>query len=88
MCLSDKYGFPRTKAKKKGMHGFQTGDIVKAVVPAHLKTAGIHFGRVSAKESGSFTIGGVQGISSKYCQKLQRADGYGYSFQVGAKQCA
>ena len=61
---------------------------MKAVVPAHLKTAGIHFGRVSAKESGSFTIGGVQGISSKYCQKLQRADGYGYSFQVGAKQCA
>jgi len=83
MCLSDKYGFPRTKAKKKGMHGFQTGDIVKAVVPAHLKNAGIHIGRMSAKASGAFTIvtssGTVTDIGSRYCRKLQRADGYGYS---------
>ncbi len=84
MCLSDKYGFPRTKAKKKGTHGFQTGDIVKAVVPAHLKNAGIHVGRMSAKASGSFTIvtgtKTVTDIGSRYCRKLQRTDGYGYSF--------
>ena len=84
MCLSDKYGFPRTKAKKKGTHGFQTGDIVKAVVPAHLKNAGIHVGRMSAKASGSFTIATgtktVTDIGSRYCRKLQRTDGYGYSF--------
>ena len=44
--------------------------------------------RVSAKESGSFTIEGVQGIRSKYCRKLQRLDGYGYSFQVRGEKCA
>ena len=85
MCLMTKYGFPRTAAKKRGTHGFLTGDIVKAVVPSHLKNAGIHVGRMSAKASGSFTIvtgsGIVTDIGSRYCQKLQRADGYGYSFQ-------
>ena len=92
VCLSDKYGFPRTKAKKKGTHGFQTGDIVKAVVPAHLKNAGIHVGRMSAKASGSFTIATntktVTDVGSRYCRKLQQADGYGYRFQVGGQQCA
>jgi 5-methylcytosine-specific restriction endonuclease McrA len=92
MCLSDKYGFPRTKAKKKGTHGFQTGDVVKAVVPAHLKNAGIHVGRMSAKASGSFTIATntktVTDIGNRYCRKLQQADGYGYSFQVGGQLCA
>ena len=80
-----KFGFPRTKAKQKGTHGFQTGDIVKAVVPAHLKHAGMHVGRMSAKASGSFTIatnsGTVTDIGNRYCRKLQQADGYGYSFQ-------
>jgi 5-methylcytosine-specific restriction endonuclease McrA len=80
MCLSDKYGFPRTSAKKKGTHGFQTGDIVKAVVPAHLKNAGIHISRMSAKASGAFTIatssGTVTDIGNRYCRKLQQADGY------------
>ena len=84
MCLMDKYGFPRTSAKKKGTHGFCTGDIVKAVVPSHLKNAGLHVGRMSAKASGSFTIATgsttVTDIGSHYCQKLQQADGYGYHF--------
>ena len=84
MCLMTKYGFPRTSAKKKGTHGFQTGDIVKAVVPSHLKHAGVHIGRMSAKASGAFTIatssGTVTDIGSHYCQKLQRADGYSYRF--------
>ncbi len=85
MCLMTKYGFPRTAAKKKGTHGFLTGDIVKAVVPSHLKNAGIHVGRMSAKASGSFTIATgeatITDIGSRYCQRLQQADGYGYSFQ-------
>jgi hypothetical protein len=84
MCLVDKYGFPRTKAKgKKFKHGFKTGDIVKAIVPKHLKNAGTHVGRMSAKASGSFTIatksGTVPDVGKNYCRKLQRADGYGYS---------
>jgi hypothetical protein len=30
----DKYGFPRTTTKKfKRVHGFQTGDMVKVIVP-------------------------------------------------------
>ena len=34
MCRMDSYGFPRTSAKSsKSVKGFQTGDIVKAVVP-------------------------------------------------------
>ena len=33
MCRVDKYGFPRTSAKQGRVHfGFQTGDMVKAVV--------------------------------------------------------
>jgi 5-methylcytosine-specific restriction endonuclease McrA len=84
MCLMNKYGFPRTDPKEKHpKHGFKTGDIVKAIVPPHLKRAGTHVGRMSAKASGAFTIatnsGAVPDIGKNYCRKLQRADGYGYS---------
>jgi len=84
MCLMDKYGFPRTDPKEKHpKHGFKTGDIVKAIVPSHLKRAGTHVGRMSAKASGSFTIatksGTIPDVGKNYCRKLQRADGYGYS---------
>jgi len=84
MCLMNKYGFPRTDPKEKHpQHGFKTGDIVKAIVPRHLKRAGTHVGRMSAKASGSFTIatksGSVPDIGKNYCRKLQRAGGYGYS---------
>ncbi len=82
MCLMDRYGFPRTKPKKlKRVHGFQTGDIVKAVV-ASGKKKGSYFGRVAIRESGSFNIktktATVEGISWKHCRKLQSADGYAY----------
>jgi 5-methylcytosine-specific restriction endonuclease McrA len=84
MCLMSRYGFPRTDPKEKHpKHGFKTGDIVKAIVPSHLKRAGTHVGRMSAKASGSFTIatksGAVSDVGKKYCRKFQRADGYGYS---------
>jgi len=83
MCLMDGIGFPRTKPKqRKFTHGFRTGDIVRAVVPDHLNHAGIHVGRMSAKEKGGFTITTAQGnipdVGKKYCRTLQRADGYGY----------
>ncbi|MDQ2716976.1 MAG: RNA-guided endonuclease IscB [Chloroflexota bacterium] len=89
MCLMDKYGFPRTKPKqKKFKHGFRTGDIVKAVVPSHLKNAGTYTGRMAAKASGAFTIatskGHVTDIRYTYCRMLQRADGYSYQ-QKGAE---
>ncbi len=87
MCRMDKRGFPRTKAKKKSTkHDFQTGDIVRAVVPAHLKNSGVHVGRMAAKASGGFTIatkkGTVTDISYRYCTRLQRNDGYGYLIAI------
>jgi hypothetical protein len=78
----DKFGFPRGHLMRtKRVHGFGTGDIVKAVVPKGLKV-GTHIGRVAIRATGSFNIqtaaGVVQGISHKHCQRLQRADGFGY----------
>ncbi|MFL5661269.1 MAG: RNA-guided endonuclease IscB [Ktedonobacteraceae bacterium] len=88
MCLMDGTGFPRTKPKQKKLtHGFRTGDIVRALVPAHLNNAGMHVGRMSARAKGGFTIttakGKITDVGKKYCRTLQRADGYGYS-----QQCA
>ncbi|MHC4395636.1 MAG: RNA-guided endonuclease IscB [Planctomycetota bacterium] len=82
MCRVDRFGFPRTKAKQqKRVSGFQTGDIVQAVVPTG-KKAGTHIGRVAVRSSGSFNIktelGTVQGISHRYCQLLHQIDGYTY----------
>ncbi len=82
MCRMDKYGFPRTGAKQfKRVQGFQTGDMVKAVVPTG-KKAGTHIGRVAIRATGNFNIktksGTVQGISYRYCMMLHRTDGYTY----------
>ena len=75
----DGSGFPRgylTRAKR--MRGFSTGDLVRATVPAPLKTAGVHVGRVAVRASGSFRVGKVDGINAKYVALLQRKDGYEY----------
>ena len=82
MCRMDRFGFPRTKAKQfKRVHGFQTGDIVKAIVPVG-KKAGTYIGHVAVRTSGSFNIktesGTIQGISYRYCHLFQYADGYYY----------
>jgi hypothetical protein len=65
------------------VHGFGTGDMVKAIVPRGIK-AGIHFGRVAIRATGFFNVqtshGLVQGISYKHCLRIQRNDGYGYFF--------
>ena len=83
MCRVDKYGFPRTKPKQfKHVKGFQTGDIVKAVV-AQGQKAGIYVGRVAVRASGSFNIKTrtetIQGINWKYVQLIQGVDGYAYA---------
>ena len=77
-----KHGFPRGfLMRQKQVHGFQTGDMVRAIVPTG-KKAGTHTGRVAIRKTGSFNIqaeyGAVQGISHKYCTLIQRSDGYGY----------
>ena len=83
-CLMDKRGFPRTKPKQsKAVKGFQTGDIVKAIVTEGTKS-GTYVGRVAVRASGSFNIttkaGTVEGISHRSCYCVQHADGYSYQF--------
>ncbi|MEC9295401.1 MAG: RNA-guided endonuclease IscB, partial [Pseudomonadota bacterium] len=79
-----KHGFPRGYLmRQKQVHGFQTGDMVRAIVPTG-KKAGTYTGRVAIHKTGSFNVqaehGAVQGISHKYCTLIQRGDGYGYHF--------
>ncbi|BCL82299.1 HNH endonuclease [Ktedonobacteria bacterium brp13] len=72
-------GFPRGYLlRQKRVKGFATGDLVRAEVPDHLKTRGIHRGRVAVRATGSFRVGTVDGINAKYCHLLQRADGYSF----------
>ena len=85
MCRMDRFGFPRTSAKaSKTVKGFQTGDIVKAVVPTGSKQ-GEYLGRVAVRASGSFNIetkdAVIQGIGYKFCRLLQRNDGYSYDYK-------
>lgn len=79
MVNSDKYGFPRGKAKQaKRVHDFQTGDMVKATIK-HGKKKGQYIGTVSIRTTGSFKINGqVDGVSWKYCKRLHAQDGYAY----------
>jgi len=83
MCRMDKYGFPRTSAKgSKQVFGFQTGDMVRAVVTSGSKV-GTYVGKVAVRSRGSFNIttdtGTVQGIGYKHCRIIHHADGYAYS---------
>ena len=85
MCRVDKYGFPRTSAKAlKSVYGFQTGDMVKAIVPTGLKQ-GEYLGRVAVRSRGSFDIrtksGLIKDIGYKYCHIIQQSDGYLYSYK-------
>ncbi len=88
----DKFGFPRTnksghKVRKsaliKTIKGFQTGDIVKAVVNKG-KKIGSYLGKVAIRSSGSFNIKTtsetIQGINYKYCSIVHKKDGYLYGF--------
>jgi len=84
MCRMDRFGFPRTKAKgSKIVKGFQTGDIVKAIVTKG-KKIGTYLGKVAVRVSGNFNIttqvATIQGIHHKYCKTIQKGDGYAYSF--------
>ena len=83
MCRTDKYGFPSCYVPRfKFVKGFQTGDIVKAVVTSG-KKIGTYLGRVAVRTSGSFNISApelVSGISFKYCKIVHHKDGYSYAF--------
>ncbi len=79
---NDKYGFPKGSPKQgKVFYGFQTGDIVRAVVP-NGKYAGIYIGRIAARMAGNFKFYRKNGtrfdVSYKYCKAVHRMDGYSY----------
>ncbi|MDF5723632.1 MAG: RNA-guided endonuclease IscB [Rhizonema sp. PD37] len=83
-CRTDKYGFPNRHCSRDKIHfGFQTGDIVKAVVTTG-KKIGIHSGRIATRATGSFNVSAkkslIQGISHRFCQIIHRKDGYGYAY--------
>lgn len=83
MVNVDKQGFPCSKPKGPSrVHGFRTGDLVRALVPLHLKTKGAHIGRVLVRSRGTFDLQTkhrrVNGIAARYCQNVQQKDGYSY----------
>ena len=85
MCRVNRYGFPVTSAKaSKSVEGFQTGDMVKAVVPSGSKQ-GEYLGRVIVRSRGYFNIetknGLVRDIKYRYCHLIQRGDGYSYNYK-------
>ena len=82
MCLMDEHGFPRTKPKgAKRVKGFQTGDLVRAVVTRGTKQ-GTYVGKVAVRTRGVFNIKTVQGtvtdIHYRFCTLVARSDGYSY----------
>lgn len=84
MCGTDKHGFPSRHRQRQQIHyGFQTGNIVKAVVTTG-KKAGLHVGRVLCRATGSFDIsiktGRVAGINQRFCATVHQKDGYSYGF--------
>jgi 5-methylcytosine-specific restriction endonuclease McrA len=77
-CNPNRYGFPMAHAPRaKTFRGFQTGDIVKAIVP-HGKAQGIHIGRVTIRYRPSFQLNHFD-IHPKYMKIIHQADGYNYS---------
>jgi 5-methylcytosine-specific restriction endonuclease McrA len=79
----DAFGFPHGKPKQSGrIHGFKTGDIVRAIVTRG-KKIGTYTGRVLVRATGSFDLvtksGRVQGIGHHYCTALHKAEGYAYA---------
>ena len=85
MCRTYKYGFPVAhRTCKKNHFGFQTGDLVQAVVKRG-KHIGTWMGRVTVRASGSFDIRTRSGMIStlyKNCKILQRGDGWMYTQEL------
>ena len=79
---TDRFGFPRQTAKKGGaVFGFQTGDMVRAIITTG-KKIGTYTGRVAVRATGSFNIqtkaGLISGINHSHCKLTHSKDGYAY----------
>jgi 5-methylcytosine-specific restriction endonuclease McrA len=84
MCRTNASGFPDKAPKATSViGGLRTGDIVRAAVPASSKKAGMYYGRLAIRATGSCNVktgqGTIQGIHVRYCQPLHRGDGYTYT---------
>ncbi len=82
MCTTNKHGFPKSyRTQCKTFFGFQTGDIVRAVLHKG-KFALPHVGRVTVRHSGVFEMttqaGKISPVRHKYCFVVHRNDGYSY----------
>lgn len=82
--MLDSHGFPKSYLiKTKGVFGFQTGDLVRAVVTRG-KNQGTYFGAVVIAASERFELYTFSGerlvVSHRYCKLIQRSDGYRYQF--------
>lgn len=80
-CGTNKHGFPiRHAPSQKFFMGFQTGDLVKAVIPKG-KYAGTYTGRIAIRFRPSFklTAGDKSfDVHPKYLRAIHRADGYAF----------
>lgn len=78
MCGTNAFGFPiRHRQRQKRWFGFQTGDLVRAIVPSG-KYRGTHVGRVTIRSRPSFRLNGVD-VHPRHLRLLQQADGYTYA---------
>jgi 5-methylcytosine-specific restriction endonuclease McrA len=90
MSNINKFGFPQVnkngelavRSRVKMVRGFQTGDMVRAIVPSG-KNIGTHVGRVTVRATGQFDISTptrkLQIINWKYCKPIHKQDGYSYA---------
>ncbi|MEC4817814.1 MAG: hypothetical protein SAK29_31760 [Scytonema sp. PMC 1069.18] len=90
MCTTNKYGVPiRHRERQKAFFGFQTGDMVFALLPTG-KFAGTHIGRLTVRKTGVFEMNTpickVSPVRHKYCKTIHRQDGYMYSFSTNVQQ--
>jgi hypothetical protein len=71
-------GFPnRHRGRAATFLGFTTGDIVTARIPTG-KHAGMHTGRVTIRQRGSFRLNGFD-VHPKYVTVVHTKDGYAYT---------
>jgi hypothetical protein len=82
MCGTNNYGFPiRHRTNQKISFGFQTGDIVRAVVKTG-KFIGDWVGRIAIRTKPSFKLTStiIFDVHPKYLNKIHVNDGYAYQF--------
>lgn len=85
-CGTNKHGFPiRHAPSQKFFMGFQTGDLVKAVIPKG-KYAGTYTGRIAIRFRPSFKLTALDksfDVHPKYIRVIHKADGYAFDYVGG-----